>query len=63
MRTVLGDRETQQRLAEAMKKMPDTLDNMNQTFRSADESLRAFTRPLRPGPAERPSSGWSTPSR
>ncbi|MEN6450978.1 MAG: MlaD family protein [Thermoguttaceae bacterium] len=43
-RTVLGDRETQQRLGEAMKKLPDTLDNMNQTFRSADRSLTALTR-------------------
>ena len=48
IRNVLGDKETQQRLAEAMKKMPDTLDTMNQTFRSADKSLRAFTRPSGP---------------
>ena len=51
MRTVLGDRETQQRLAEAMKKMPDTLDNMNQTFRTADDSLKAFTQ--RSGPDQK----------
>ncbi len=48
IRTVLGDRETQQRLAEAMQKLPDTLDSMNSTFRSADESLRVFSQ--RSGP-------------
>ena len=48
IRTVLGDPETQQRLAEAMQKLPDTLDSMNNTFRSTDESLRAFTK--RSGP-------------
>ncbi len=51
LRNVLGDRETQQRLAEAMKKLPDTLDNMNHTFHSADESLQAFTH--RSGPDHR----------
>ncbi|MCE5267388.1 MAG: MlaD family protein [Planctomycetaceae bacterium] len=51
MRTVLGDRETQQRLGEAMKKLPDTLDNMNETFHSADASLKAFT--ARSGPDQR----------
>jgi phospholipid/cholesterol/gamma-HCH transport system substrate-binding protein len=45
VRSVLGDRETQQRLAQAMKRLPDTLENMNQTFRSADESIKSFTRP------------------
>ncbi len=48
IRTVLGDPETQQRLAEAMQKLPDTLDSMNSTFRSADESLRVFSQ--RSGP-------------
>ncbi len=51
LRNVLGDRETQQRLAEALKKMPDTLDSMNQTFRSADNSLRTFSR--RSGPDQK----------
>lgn len=50
-RTVIGDPQTQQRLGEAMRKLPDTLDNMNRTFHSADESLRAFSR--RTGPDQR----------
>lgn len=48
VRIVLGNQETQQRLAEAMQKLPDTLDSMNSTFRSADESLRVFSQ--RSGP-------------
>ncbi|MBN1394991.1 MAG: MCE family protein [Pirellulales bacterium] len=48
VRGILGDRETQDRLAEAVRKLPDTFDDMSKTFRSADESLRAFTQ--RSGP-------------
>lgn len=51
LRTVIGDPETQQRLAEAVKKMPDTLDSMNETFRTTNESLRAFT--TRTGPEQK----------
>jgi len=43
VRNVLGDEETQRRLAEAMQKLPNTLDSMSSTFRTADESLRLFT--------------------
>ena len=48
---VLGDRETQQRLALAMKEMPTTLNKMNKTFEAAQESFDAFTR--RTGPDNR----------
>ena len=40
---VLGDEENQTKLAEAMSKLPDTLDNMNRTFTATDETLRKFT--------------------
>ncbi len=51
VRTILGDKETQDRLAEAMKKLPNTFDDMSRTFRAADESLHAFT--TRTGPDNR----------
>jgi phospholipid/cholesterol/gamma-HCH transport system substrate-binding protein len=44
IRNVLGDKETQQQLSAAMKRLPQTLDNMSETFQSADASLKAFTR-------------------
>ncbi len=40
---VLGDEENQAKLAEALQKLPDTLDNMNHTFQATDETLRKFT--------------------
>jgi phospholipid/cholesterol/gamma-HCH transport system substrate-binding protein len=42
---ILGDKETQTKLADAMKKLPDTLDTMNHTFNSANESFQKFTQP------------------
>ena len=43
IREMLGDEKNREKLAEAMQRLPDTLDNMNATFRSTDEALRAFT--------------------
>ena len=40
---MLGDEENQAKLADAIKKLPDTLDNMNRTFRATEETLRTFT--------------------
>lgn len=40
---VLGDEESRDKLTEAMKKLPDTIDNMNNTFKATDETLRKFT--------------------
>jgi phospholipid/cholesterol/gamma-HCH transport system substrate-binding protein len=40
---LLGDEENQAKLVEAMRKMPETLDTMNHTFRATDETLRKFT--------------------
>jgi phospholipid/cholesterol/gamma-HCH transport system substrate-binding protein len=40
---ILGDEENREKLAQAIKRLPDTLDNMNATFRSTDETLRKFT--------------------
>jgi phospholipid/cholesterol/gamma-HCH transport system substrate-binding protein len=40
---MLGDQENQTKLAEAIKRLPDTLDNMNRTFRATEETLHTFT--------------------
>jgi len=40
---ILGSDESQAKLAETMKKLPDTLDNMNRTFAATDEAIRKFT--------------------
>jgi phospholipid/cholesterol/gamma-HCH transport system substrate-binding protein len=40
---MLGDEENQAKLAEAIKKLPGTLDSMNRTFQATDETLRTFT--------------------
>lgn len=40
---VLGDEESREKLTLAMKKLPDTIDNMNNTFKATDETLRKFT--------------------
>ena len=40
---MLGDEENQKKLAEAISKLPDTLDSMNRTFTATDETLRKFT--------------------
>ena len=41
----LGDEESQEKLTQAMRKLPDTLDNMNATFESTNKALRKFTQP------------------
>jgi phospholipid/cholesterol/gamma-HCH transport system substrate-binding protein len=46
---MLGDEQNREKLSEAVKKLPDTLDSMNATFHSTDEALRAFTQPAAPG--------------
>lgn len=48
IKQVLGDKEKQAKLAEAMEKLPQTLDNMNRTFTSTDEAIRKFTEPTGP---------------
>ena len=48
VREILGDKQTQARLADAMKKLPDTLDTMNRAFKSADEGFQKFTAPSGP---------------
>ena len=40
---VLGDEENQSKLADALSKLPKTLDSMNHTFVATDETLRQFT--------------------
>jgi phospholipid/cholesterol/gamma-HCH transport system substrate-binding protein len=40
---ILGDEETQAKLTEAMKKLPDTLDSMNATFDATNQTLIKFT--------------------
>lgn len=45
---VLGDEQNQNKLADALSKLPNTLDSMNRTFVSTDETLRQFTK--RSGP-------------
>jgi phospholipid/cholesterol/gamma-HCH transport system substrate-binding protein len=41
--SVLGDEQNRSKLTESVRKLPDTLDSMNATFRSTDETLRQFT--------------------
>jgi phospholipid/cholesterol/gamma-HCH transport system substrate-binding protein len=43
IKNVLGDQETQEKLAAAMKRLPDTLDGMNETFETANKSLQKFS--------------------
>lgn len=43
IRKVLGDKETQDQLAAAMQRLPETLNSMSDTFQSADESFKAFS--------------------
>jgi phospholipid/cholesterol/gamma-HCH transport system substrate-binding protein len=45
---VLGDEANQTKLADALSKLPNTLDSMNHTFTTTDETLRLFTK--RSGP-------------
>jgi phospholipid/cholesterol/gamma-HCH transport system substrate-binding protein len=45
IRNILGDQQTQSKLSDAMQKLPKTLDNMNETFNKANESLAKFTSP------------------
>jgi phospholipid/cholesterol/gamma-HCH transport system substrate-binding protein len=40
---VLGDEDNQSRLADALSKLPKTLESMNHTFVATDETLRQFT--------------------
>ena len=41
---LLGDEENQTKLADAIKKLPDTLDSMNRTFEATQETLQTFTK-------------------
>lgn len=55
IRKILGDQDNQQKLTEAMQKLPKTLDNMNNTFEATNDTLRKFTTPAADGktPVER----------
>ena len=53
IREMLGDEENREKLSQAMKRLPDTLDNMNATFRATEDTLRKFT--------ERSSADGKTP--
>lgn len=52
---VFGDEENQAKFVESMRRLPETLDNMNRTFVATDETLRTFTQRARDGktPIER----------
>jgi len=45
---VLGDKENQTKLADALGELPNTLKKMNDTFVTADKALRKFTDPSGP---------------
>jgi phospholipid/cholesterol/gamma-HCH transport system substrate-binding protein len=49
IREMLGDDQNREKLSQAVRKLPDTLDSMNSTFQSTDKALRAFTQPAAPG--------------
>jgi phospholipid/cholesterol/gamma-HCH transport system substrate-binding protein len=40
---ILGDEENRKKLSDALKRLPETFDNMNNTFKSTDQMLRQFT--------------------
>jgi phospholipid/cholesterol/gamma-HCH transport system substrate-binding protein len=42
--SVLGDKENQKQLAEALRELPDTLKRMNKTFAATDDAIEKFTR-------------------
>ena len=43
IQSVLGDEESRKKLTEAMAKLPDTFDTMNNAFNRADQMLGKFT--------------------
>ena len=43
IREMLGDEENRKKLTQAMNRLPDTLDNMNNTFKATNEALQRFT--------------------
>jgi phospholipid/cholesterol/gamma-HCH transport system substrate-binding protein len=43
IRSMLGDEENRKKLTESVRKMPETMDNMNRTFQATEEALRKFT--------------------
>lgn len=43
IRETLGDEENREKMTQAMKRLPDTLDNMSATFKSTNEALQKFT--------------------
>lgn len=43
LQRVLGDAETERKLIEAVKRLPDTLESMNRTFEVTDDTLRKFS--------------------
>jgi phospholipid/cholesterol/gamma-HCH transport system substrate-binding protein len=43
IKNALGDKENQQRLADSLRKLPRTIEKMNDTFEDADTALRKFT--------------------
>ncbi len=45
IRKGLGDENNQKKLADALNKLPDTLEKMNNTFARTDEALKTFTEP------------------
>jgi phospholipid/cholesterol/gamma-HCH transport system substrate-binding protein len=45
IRTILGNKQNQDNLAEAMRTLPSTLENMNQAFATTNASLQKFTEP------------------
>jgi phospholipid/cholesterol/gamma-HCH transport system substrate-binding protein len=46
---ILGDEANQDKLAEALQKLPKTIDNMNATFKATSDALTKFTEPTKPG--------------
>jgi phospholipid/cholesterol/gamma-HCH transport system substrate-binding protein len=43
IRNMLGDEENREKLSQAVKRLPDTLDSMNATFKATEDTLRKFT--------------------
>ncbi len=48
MQGMLGDEQNREKINQAMKRLPDTLDNMNNTFKATNDALHRFTDPSGP---------------
>jgi phospholipid/cholesterol/gamma-HCH transport system substrate-binding protein len=49
IQSIMGEGENEDKLRQAMQRLPETLDSMNATFKSTNQALQSFTQPAAPG--------------